>query len=375
MAKKTFKIKPVTGPSGLKKFIMFPYRFHRNTPNWIPPLKIDQGNIFNPKKNSMLRHCDYQLFLLYEHHRIIGRIAVYVNSSANLYWKTKIGFFGYYECIENPEAASILLETAEKWLGEKGMQTMRGQWNWVSQDIGFVCEGFDLQPIVLSSYNPPYYNDQVVTYGMKKAKDLLVYNCDLSKGYKIPERFLALTDRITRRFGVTVRPIDMKHLVRDARIIVRLTNESLKDNWGYYPVEETEAEQIAADLKLIVHPDVVLFAEVQGEPIGYVIAVPDVNDILKKMNGRLFPFGIFKLLTGIKKINRYRIWAMGILPPYQKRGVSVLMFRRLNDILAPKGSYVEINWVLEDNDLMNNAVIKLEFDLVKRYRIYEKQID
>lgn len=374
MVKKTFKIKPVTSGSELKKFITFPYRFFRDSSNWIPPLKIDQENIFNPKKNSILRHCDYQLFLLYEQKRIVGRIAVYVNFIANQYWDTKIGFFGYYDCIDDPGAASLLLETGEKWLREKGMQTMRGQWNWVSQDIGFVCEGFDLQPIVLSSYNPPYYNRQVTAHGMEKAKDLLVYNCDLSGGYEIPPRFLAFTDRIARRYRVTVRPVDMKNLVRDARTIVHLTNESLKDNWGYYPVEEIEAEQIAADLKLIVHPDVVLFAEVDGEPIGYVVVVPDVNNILKKMNGSLFPFGIFKLLRGIKKINRYRIWAMGILPAYQKKGISILMFRRLNDILAPKGSYVEINWVLEDNDLMNNAIIKLEFDLVKRYRIYEKQI-
>lgn len=375
MVEKKFSVRRVTSRSELKKFITFPYRFHRNTPNWVPPLRIDQENIFNPKRNAMLRHCDFQLFLLYEQKRIAGRIAVYVNHTANRYWNTKIGFFGYYECIDDPGAASLLLETAENRLREKGMQIMRGQWNWVSQDIGFVCEGFDLPPIVLSSYNPPYYNDQVAAFGMKKAKDLVVYNCDLSRGYKIPPRFLALTDRIARRYNVTVRPVDMKHLVRDARIIVRLTNESLKDNWGYYPVDDSEAEQIAADLKLIVHPDVVLIAEARGEPIGYVVAVPDVNDILKGMNGRLFPFGIFKLLTGIKKINRYRIWAMGILPPYQKRGVSVLMFRKLNDILAPKGSYVEINWVLEDNHLMNNAVVKLEFDLVKRYRIYEKQID
>jgi GNAT superfamily N-acetyltransferase len=266
----------------------------------------------------------------------------------------------------------MLLETAEKWLKEQGMHAMRGQWNLVSQDIGFVYQGFDQPPTILSSYNFPYYNDQVVRYGMKKVKDLLVYRCDCSKNYRIPERFLRYTDKIARRFRVTVRPINMKKLVEDAGIIVRLTNESLKDNWGYYPVDEAEAGQIAADLKTIIHPEVVLIAEVDGEPIGYILTVPDVNHILKGMNGRLFPLGIFRLLKGIKKLNRYRIWAMGILPPYQRKGISVLMFRRLNDILAPRGSYVEVNWVLEDNALMNNALIKLKLDPVKKYRIYEK---
>lgn len=312
--------------------------------------------------------------MLYSKKKIIGRIAVYVNYVANEYWNEKIGFFGHYECIDNREAATLLLGTGEKWLQERGMKIMRGQWNFVSQDIGLIAEGFDVPPIVMSSYNPPYYNDQLTHFGMKKAKDLLVYNCDVSTGYKIPERFLSYTDKIAERYRVTVRPIDMKNLVNEARIIVRLTNEATGGNWGYYPVEEAEAEQIAADLKMVVHPEVVLIAEVDGEPIGYLLTLPDVNEILKDMNGRLLPFGIFKLLRGIKKLRRYRIWSLGLLEPYQKKGISVLMFRRLNDILAPKKAYVEANWVLEDNALMNNALKQLEFNMVKKYRIYEKEL-
>ncbi|HEX9973065.1 MAG TPA: GNAT family N-acetyltransferase [bacterium] len=371
---KTMKIQAVATRLDLKRFIDFPYHLHRHLPNWIPPLKFDQKNVFNPKKNSVLTHCDYQIFLLYDNEKIIGRIAVYVNHVANDYWKEKIGFFGHYECIDDQNAASQLLGTAEQWLRERGMEKMRGQWNFVSQDIGFISEGFDIPPIVLSPYNPPYYNDHVAAFGMQKAKDLLVYSCDISKGYKIPDRFLEFTDRIAERYRVTVRPINMKKLVEDARIIVRLTNESIAGNWGYYPVDESEAEQIAADLKMIVHPEVVLIAEIDSEPIGYIITLPDVNYILKDLNGRLFPFGIFKLLSGIKKLRRYRIWALGILPLYQKKGISVLLFRRLNDILGDKGVYVEANWVLEDNALMNNALVQLQFDLVKKYRIYEKQI-
>ena len=368
------KIQAIATRPDLKRFIDFPYQLHRHTPHWIPPLKFDQKNIFNPKKNSVLQHCDYQFFLLFDDENLIGRIAVYVNHVANAYWQEKIGFFGHYECIDDQNAASLLLGTAEQWLRQRGMETMRGQWNFVSQDIGFICAGFDIPPIVLSTYNPPYYNDQVIAFGMKKARDLLVYSCDTGKGYRIPDRFLAFTDRIAERYQVTVRPINMKKLVEDARIIVRLTNESIGDNWGFYPVDESEAEQLAADLKMIVHPEVVLIAEIDRKPIGYLLALPDVNIILKDLNGRLLPFGIFKLLRGIKKINRYRIWALGILPPYQKKGISVLLFRRLNDILGDKDVYVEANWVLEDNALMNNALVQLQFDLVKKYRIYEKRV-
>jgi GNAT superfamily N-acetyltransferase len=364
----------VTTNPGIKKFIAFPYDLYHGNPVWIPPLKSEQEKIFNPHKNSLLQHCDYQLFLLYEDDRIIGRIAAYVNHRANEYWQTKTGLFGYYECIDDPDAAFMLLDSAEKWLKERGMKTIRGQWNFVSQDIGFVYEGFDIPPTVLSSYNFPYYNDQVKGFGMQKIKDLMVYRCDTGKDYKIPYRFLRMTDAVIRRCGVTVRHIDMKNLEADAGIIVHLTNESLKTNWGYYPIDKNEAKQMAVDLKMIVHPELVLIAEADGEPIGYVIALPDVNQLLKNLHGRLFPLGIFKLLWGVKKLNRYRIWAMGILPPYQRKGVSVLLFQRLNEMLAPRGSYVEVNWVLEDNFLMNNTAIKLKLEPIKKYRIYEKQI-
>lgn len=366
------KIYEVKSKNDFKKFLNLPYLLYRNSTNWIPPLRLDQKNIFNPKKNSVLNHCEYQPFLLYDNSKIVGRVVAYVNHVANEYWNEKIGFFGHYECIDDQSAASLLLETAEKWLRERGIEKMRGQWNLVTQDIGFIYEGFDIPPIILSSYNPPYYNNQMVEYGMQKAKDLFVYSCDMTKGYKIPSRFLEFTDRIAERYRVTIRRINMKNLVEAARIIVRLTNESIAGNWGFYPVDETEANQIAADLKLIVHPEVILIAEIDGVPIGYILTLPDINYILKDMGGRLFPFGIFKLLRGIKKLKRYRIWALGLLPPYQKKGISVLMFRKLNDILGEKDVYIEANWVLEDNALMNNALIQLKFDLVKKYRIYEK---
>lgn len=367
-------IQAVQTRSDLKKFIHFPYEWHRHTPHWIPPLRLDQKQTFNPKKNSALGHCDYQFFLLFDKNRVIGRIIAYVNPIANAHWHDRIGFFGHYECIDNPNAAHALLKAATDWLQERGMRLVRGPWNFVTQDLGFVSSGFDLAPVVMSSYNPPYYNDQMTACGLKKAKDLLVYNCDLASDYRIPGRFLAFTDRIAARYRVTVRPLNMKNLLADTRIIVRLTNTSLADNWGYYPVDEAEAEQMAADLKLIVDPKVILIAEVDGAPIGFILTLPDVNTILTDLNGRLLPFGIFKLLRGIKKINRYRIWGMGMIPQYQKKGISVLLFRKLNDILAPKHAYIEANWVLEDNALMNNALRQLKFALVKTYRIYEKTI-
>ncbi len=368
------KIVPIATSRDLLRFIRLPYNLFRANDHWIPPLLVDQKNIFNPRKNTLLQHCDYQLFLLQENKSVVGRIAVYVNLHYNVHWKEKTGFFGHYECIDRPGASKALLEAAQEWLQKRGITLMRGPWNFVSQDFGFIIDGFELPPVILSSYNPPYYNDQMMNFNMIKTKDLLVYNCDIGKGYQMPGRFLDFTDKIAERYHVKIRTINMKDLVGDARIIVNLTNESLADNWGFYPIDIKEAEQIAADLKQIIHPEVVLIAEVDGQPIGYVITLPDINSILKTMNGRLFPVGIFKLLSGIKKINRYRIWAMGIAKSYQKKGISVLLFRRLNDVLVPRNAYVEANYVLEDNHLMNNALVQLKFDLVKKYRVYDKHL-
>lgn len=249
---------------------------------------------------------------------------------------------------------------------------MRGPWNFVSQDFGWIVEGFELPPVVLSSYNYEYYNSQVLNYGFRKVKDMLVYNCDVSKGYVIPDRFINFTERIEKRYKVSVRPIDMKNLINDATAIVRITNESLTDNWGFYPVDESEAGDMAADLKSIIHPEAVLIAEIDNKPIGYLLAIPDVNHLLKGLNGRLLPSGIFKLIFGLKKLKRYRIWAMGVLPEYQQKGISVLLFKKLNEALAHQNVYVEANYVLDDNHLMNNALEQLKFDLVKKYRVYDK---
>ena len=251
---------------------------------------------------------------------------------------------------------------------------MRGPWSFVTQDFGWIIEGFDLPPVVLSSYNHTYYNDQLLQNGFSKVKDMLVYNCDVSKGYIIPDRFISFTERIAKRYKVSVRPIDMKNLVKDATTIVQITNQSLGDNWGFYPVDESEAEDMATDLKSIIHPEAVLIAEIDGNPIGYLLAIPDVNYLLKELNGRLLPAGIFKLIFGLKKLRRYRIWAMGVLPEYQQKGISVLLFKKLNEVLAPRYVYVEANYVLEDNHLMNNALNQLKFNLVKKYRVYDKEL-
>jgi GNAT superfamily N-acetyltransferase len=227
----------------------------------------------------------------------------------------------------------------------------------------------------MSPYNPSYYNKQYAAFGLNKAKDLLVYYMDAREGYQIPERILTLTDKVAQRYGVRVRQLDVKNFDRDVQTVIALSNESLAVNWGYSPVTDAEVQAMARDMKPVLHPKAVVFAEdSQGKPIGFAIAIPDVNQLIKGLNGRLLPFGIFRLLFGLSRLTQYRMFALGVIPEYHGKGVDSLIYRALYESCYSKSVRMEINYVLEDNYPMNNAIIKLGAKPLRKYRVYEKKI-
>ena len=264
------------------------------------------------------------------------------------------------------------MDVAAEWLREKGMDSMRGPWTFVSEEWGLVVEGFTPPPVIMSPYNPPYYDQQLTAYGLGKAKDLLCYYMSGREGYQIPDRILTLTDRVAKRYGVTVRPLDMKKYEEEVQIFLELSNTSIIDNWGYSPVTEAEAEAMAKDLKQIIQPKGVVFAEkADGKPIGFAAVLPDINSLLKGLNGRLLPFGWLKLLLGIPRLKSYRMFALGVIPEYHGLGIDSLIYRALYEFLYTPEIYVEINYVLEDNYPMINAIHKLNAKPLRRYRIYQ----
>jgi ribosomal protein S18 acetylase RimI-like enzyme len=369
------EIRKVEGKADLRRFIEFPYWLYRDDPIWVPPLRSDQWGQFDPKRNPMLDHCQYDLFLLVDGKQVIGRISAFIDSLAVEAWGEPIGLFGSYECIDNEEGAQMLLAAACDWLRKRDMTAMRGPWSFASQEWGLVIEGFEPPPVILAPYNPPYYIDQLTAFGLRKVKDLIVYYVDAEEGYEIPERYLTLTDRVMARYGVTVRSVDMSRFEEEVAAIVGVINTSIADNWGFYPVTQDEARVIAHDLKQIINPATVLIAEDRdGQAIGFSIPIPDVNTILHKMNGRLLPFGWLKLLLGMPRIRQYRLWALGVLPEYHRKGVDALLYRRTYEVLRPANARIEVNYVLEDNVPMNNALRRLGVRDLRRYRVYEMPI-
>jgi GNAT superfamily N-acetyltransferase len=368
-------ITPVQTKNELNTFINLPYFLYKGDPNWIAPLRSDVTGQFDPIKNPLLDHCEYELFLLWEDKKVVGRIAAFIDTLAVDYWQEKIGLFGYYECPDDPAASKMLLDTAAQYLRQKGMTMMRGPWSFVSQEWGSVVEGFSPEPVVMSPYNPPYYNQHYEAFGLSKVKDLLVYYIDARENYQIPERILSLTDKVARRYGVRVRQMDVKNFDRDVQTVIELSNESLAVNWGYSPVTEAEVKAMARDMKPVLHPKAVLFAEdSQGKPIGFAIAIPDINQLIKGLNGHLLPLGIFRLLFGLSRLTQYRMFALGVIPEYHGKGIDSLIYRALYESCYSPTVRMEINYVLEDNYPMNNAIIKLGAKPLRRYRVYEKQI-
>jgi len=359
----------------LRDFIKFPYQLYGQDKVWVPPLRSEQRKQFSSNTNPFLSHCLWQLFLLKENGKVIGRIAAFMDTLANEFWKEEVGLFGYYECIQDLAASSLLLETAKEWLLEKKCTSMRGPWSFVSQEFGMVVEGYTPSPVVMAPYNPPCYNEHLANFGLQKTKDLLCWQISMEEGYRIPQRIMNLTDAVAERYAIRVRSLNIKKYDDEIQTILELSNASLIHNWGYSPATESEAEDMAAEMKRIIQPKGVLFAEDEnGREIGFIIALPDLNSLLKGLNGRLIPFGFIKLLWGIPRLRRYRLFALGVIPEYQGKAVDSLLYRALNESLFSKKLWIEINYVLEDNWPMINAINKLEARQSRRYRVYEMEI-
>lgn len=359
----------------LKEFVELPYRIYKKDPVWVAPLRDEQWAQFDVKGNPMLNHCEKTLFLARTDGKTVGRVAAFIDRLAVDYWKQPVGLFGSYESNQDPQVSRGLLSAAENWLKERQMKFMRGPWSFASQEWGLVKEGFTPSPVIMAPYNPPWYNEQLESFGLSKVKDLLVYSIDAKEGYQIPERILTLTDRIQKRYNIRVRPINMKKLEKDVMTILDLSNQSIADNWGYYPVTLEEGKALARDMKQIVDPKALLIAEdAAGKPIGFAMTLPDVNSLIKGLNGHLLPFGIFKLLFGLPRIRQYRMWALGVIPEYQGKAIDTLLYRATYEALYSPTVQMEINYVLEDNDRMNNALVKLGVKNLRKYRVYQKSI-
>ena len=367
-------IKTVKTRKQMKGFVYLPQKLHGKNPNYVPPMWLDERGAYYGKNNPILMNSEFELFILQDiNKKTIGRTIAYIDLKHNEFYKVQMGFFGAFECIDDYDAGQLLVQAAEKWALSKGMVSIRGPIHPVAENWGFVYEGYDSPPMYMSPWNPPYYHKFFKDY--VKAKDLLVYEVDMRKGYVLPERYDKFFDKFLKRYPeVSFRRMNMKNIKKDAKAILDISNESLIDNWGFVPLELPVMEDMLKKLKLVVNPDAVWFCEVNGKAIGFCLGFPDINIIFKQTGGKLFPTGWYKLLFGAKKLKEYRLFGLAVHPEWQGKGLDAIMYINLYKHLVDKNILIEANYMLEDNLRILNSLEKLGMEYIKTYRIYEKAL-
>jgi GNAT superfamily N-acetyltransferase len=375
-------LRTVRNARDLRQFINLPYRLYKGDAYWVPPLRISQRDILNTRKHPFYRTSDVEMLLAVVEGRVAGRIMAILNHAHNDFHGERAGFFGFFESERRQEIATRLFEAAAQWLRSKGAEVIRGPFNpSTNYECGLLVEGFDAPPRIMCTYNPPWYAELVEACGFRKAMDLYAY--DISNDYFIhSDKLSRVAERLKKKDRITVRTVNLKNFAEEVQVIRRVYNDAWSKNWGFVPVSEEEFDHLAKDLKQLVDPRVVMIAEQETtdgsrQPIGFFLAVPDINIALKRVrDGRLMPFGLLKLLWYSRKINFIRIITMGIVRSHQSLGAGSILLSEIHE-RGPAAGYPdgEMSWVLESNTMMIRAAEMIGGRLSKTYRIYEKSIE
>jgi ribosomal protein S18 acetylase RimI-like enzyme len=360
--------------SALGAFVDFPYELFKGHPFWVGELKKDVRHLLG-LGHPFWRHGERRLFMACRDGRPAGRIAAIINSKHNSFHAEKCGFFGFFDCREDPEAARLLFDASLKWLKAKGMDKVRGPVNpSTNESCGLLVEGFDSPPMVMMPYNPPYYSELIETAGFAKAKDLYAFQAFTKDGF--PERMEKIVRRTTRAGNISVELVDIKRVNEALSDLKDIYNAAWDANWGFVPMTGDEIDDMARALKPLLKPEYLFFARVDGKPAGFVLLLPDFNIPLKCANGSLNPLNIlpflYKMFTAI---NRGRLLALGVRKEFRGRGLELLLIKQAVASAAKMGwEYGDLSWTLEDNKLINNVILAVGAKVYKKFRIYEKAL-
>lgn len=368
------RVEKVKTKKDFRRFLLFPWRIYQDDPNWVPPLLVDVKEKLNPKKNPFFEHARRELFLARRNGQVVGRIAGIIDDHHNSFHSEKVVFFGLYESVNDVEVARTLLEAVADWGKQQGMEILRGPMNLsMNDECAFLLEGFDSPPVIMMPYNPPYYLDLMEKCGLVKAKDL--YAFFMSRNHAEAEKVRLIIEKKERESTVTLRKVEKKTIDEDIRKIQYVYNHAWEKNWGFVPWTDKEMAYMAEKLKKIADLDLVILAEDKGKPVGFAFGLPNYNEILKRMNGRLTPLSILKFFYYRKRIEGMRALVFGILKEYRQTGLSYLLYAALERNAIRKGyKWGELSWQLEDNEPVNRFNLSLGGRIYKKYRIYEKRI-
>ena len=372
-----FNLEVVKTKQQLKVFIDFRHDLFKDDPQYVPELFIAQRDMLTKGKHPSHAHIEYKLFLLYQDQKVCGRIAGIYNHNHNKFTGNKDGFFGFFDVINNEQAAEKLLNAAADFLSTKKVNNIIGPVDFSTNDpAGLLVEGFDAPPKVMMTYAKPYYQNLLDQLGFTKQMDLFAYWVGVDD---IPQRVVSLAEKIEDRLlkrGIKLRKVNMKNFKEEVKNIRNIYNAAWEKNWGFVPMTDEEFDYVAKDMKMIMDEDFILVAEKDGAPIGFTLTIPNVNEVLIDVKrGRLLPTGIFKLLFNKSKIKSLRVITLGILEEYRSLGIEVCFYVRLMKKAKEKG-YIggEASWILENNQMMNRGLQNINSKVYKKYRLYEKSV-
>ncbi|MDH5760056.1 MAG: N-acetyltransferase [Gemmatimonadota bacterium] len=376
----TLRVDPVDTRRDLKRFIGVPWHIYdpREHPQWVPPLRAMVKDLLDTRKNPFYERASIRLWVARRDGRVVGRVAAIENRAHNEFHDDKVGFFGFFEAVEDPEVARLLLDTASGWLAQRGLTAMRGPMSpSTNHDCGMLVRGFRWQPSFMTTWNPRYYPELMDACGMVGVKDLLAYYLPNDDALlPIPEGVRKAAARVRERGNLSFRSFDKSRFEHEVAKAWEVYNGAWEKNWGFIPVTEKEFWHQAKDLKPILDPDLVFFAEDGDRTVGIMMVLRDLNFVLKRIpNGRLLPTGIFKLLFGWKKVLTGRLMLAGILPEYRHRAIFPLFI----DELKRRGQAVgavgaDASWILEDNEGIHGPLRAMGAKVTRRWRIYERPI-
>jgi GNAT superfamily N-acetyltransferase len=374
------EIRPVTGRRELRTFIKLPWRLYRDEPNWVPPLLMDVKKRLDRKQNPFFEHAEAEYFLAWRDGRPIGRISAHIDRTFNNFQENEWGLFGFFECEDDVEAARALLDAASDWLRARGRDRMVGPMDFTTNDeIGLLIGGHEYPPIILCPWHHPYYQrlfEQEL--GMVKAMDAYMWSLHVTGREKVHPAIWAAADKLESEHGIVCRGFRKQELQQEVTRFLEIYNSSLERNWGFVPLSEQEVRHYAKDLKPVLDENWSMVAERKdtGEVVGAALTLPDYNQVLAKLNGRLLPFGWITALRERKKIDAVRVIVLGVKAEYRHTGVAARLYQMHFDAAQRTPQKTgEGGWTLENNDAMNRAYEGLGGEIKRRYRIYERAFE
>ena len=368
-------ISAVRAPTDLRAFVALPFALHANTP-WIPPLKLERYVFLTRRLNAFFKHGEAEYFLARREGRVVGRITAQVDYEFNRFHHSRTGMFGFLEFEDDPEVVQALLAAAEGWLTTRGCERMVGPMNFqINDEAGVMVEGFDREPMIREPWNPRYYSTRCEQAGLTKAMDLFGWDLSISDRERMNPILPKVAERAHTKYGITIRRMSRRHLRREMDEFAKVYNAAWSHNWGFVPYSKADLDQYTIDMQLVFSRDWYMIAEADGKTVAMAITIPDIHQVYKKMNGRLLPLGwLYYLLRG-RIIDRLRVGFLGVLPEYQHTGVAAALYlEHFQTAEHSRQKTGEASFILEVNTSMNRGLEAMGGRLVKRWRLYEREL-